>query len=149
MLWVVVERLWVFVEIETSKAPRPRHILGVGRVGHAQQVEVDVALALVELVVADLVFLVHVAVLYHQFGSGLPLPLAQGEQMVAAAEQVQQRPVVEALVEIVGPVAGVAQAVAPNQAAVGVGVLFQEWMDSVLHRLDQLPLQHGPSRGLY
>lgn len=52
------------------------------------------------------------------------------------AEQVQQWPVVEALVEVVGPIAGVAQAVAPNQAAVGVGVLFQEWIDGVLHRLD-------------
>ena len=86
------------------------------------------------------------------------MPIKSTREMVAAAKQVQQRPVVEALVEVVEAVSrrghlpgGVqlevrlaAQARLVDEAAVGVGVLGEVGVDGLLHLPHELALQHRP-----
>jgi len=57
-LGIVVRGFRVFVEVEAGKTPRPLAKLGILWIGQAEAVEVGVAFALVELVVAALVLLI-------------------------------------------------------------------------------------------
>ena len=107
---IVVGRFGIFVEIKTRKAPRARAIFAIFRIGHTEQIEVDIAFTLVELVVANLVFFVDVAVFLHQLRRRIPLPQTQFEQAITPAEQIEQGPVVETLVEVVCPIAALARA---------------------------------------
>ena len=146
-LAVIVGCLRVRPEVEPGEAFRPLAQQRVAGVGQAQGIEVDVALRLVELVVAQLVLAREHAVGGELPGHGVPLPVAQWQQAVAAAEQVVQRPVAEALVEVVGAVAAgvpLGRGVAPDQGAVGVRVLVQERIDRRVQQVEQPPLQHRP-----
>ena len=89
---------------------------------------------------------------------GVELPLPELQQLVASAQQVQQRPVVEALVEVVEAVSRrghlplrvqlevrlAAQARLVDEAAVGVGVFGEVGVDGLLHLPHELALQHRP-----
>ena len=65
--------------------------------------------------------------------------------MVAATEDVEQRPVVKALVAVVGAVAG-HELVTPDQRAVVAGVFLQHRVDRLVHGGDELSLERGPGR---
>ena len=93
-LRVIVGRVGVLVQIQAGKPPGALAVALVGRVGQAQKVEVDVAFALVELVVSPLILVQHRAEFRQLFCDSVPLPLPQGEHMIAAAEQIVKRPVV-------------------------------------------------------
>ena len=144
LLRVVVGRGRLLVHIQPGETLRPLPVALVLGISQTEQIEIDVALGLVELVVAPLVLVVDWSQPGQLAGDGVPLALAEGEQMRAAAQQIEQRPVVAALVEIVPAVAGVLPGVAPDQFAVWVGVFFQKGVDRVVHHIDQLAFQHGP-----
>ena len=133
LLLVVVGRVGVLVEVEAGEAPGALDQFGIRRVGQAQQVEVDVALGLVELVVTELIFFVDVAQARHLARDRVPLLQPKRQQLICAAEQVQQREVIEALIEVVGAIAAL-ELLAPDQLvlalAIWISVLVQVGMDS-------------------
>lgn len=67
--------------------------------------------------------------------------------MVAAPEEVEQGPVVGALVEIVGAVAAI-EGVSPDEGAVRVGVSVQEDMDGLIEGGEEVALEDRPGRRL-
>ena len=104
---VVVRHLWIFAEKEFGETPGLLDMNPVGWIGHAEHVEQVVAFTLVEPIVARLVFLHHHGiavsrvVLAHLLIDEIEFPLGIGQKLVAAAEQVEQWPIVEALVTVV------------------------------------------------
>ena len=153
VLRVVVGRLRVLAEEQPGEAPGPLDVGPVGRIGHAEHVEQVVALALVEPVVARLVLPHHHgvavsgAVPAHLLVDGVELPLAVGQEPVAAAEQVEQGPVVEALVAVVQGVDALEVGTrGPEQAAVRMGVSLEGPRRGVLDGVEEPALQHGPLR---
>ncbi len=113
-------------------------------VGHAQEVEQEQALALVEPVVAALVLVAE----HVQFGEvrGDPLPVlpAGVQEVVGAAEEVQLRPVEEDLVEVVHAVTG-GQPAGVVQPAVGAGEVAGEAAPAVVEQVEQGALRHRPA----
>ncbi len=105
MLAIVVDRFGILVQVESGEASRPYGEAGVGRIGHAQVVEEDVALRLVELVFAPGVLLVHGTAPGEQSRDPFPAAMRHFQQMVATPHQVDEGPAEERLVEIVGAAA--------------------------------------------
>ena len=86
-----------------------------------------------ELVVTELIFFVDVAQARHLARDRVPLLQPKRQQLICAAEQVQQREVIEALIEVVGAIAAL-ELLAPDQLvlalAIWISVLVQVGMDS-------------------
>src|SRR5206468_2603036 len=121
----------------------------VRRIGQAEKVEVGVALALVELVVAPLVVLMDKAKVGELARNGVPLALRQRQQVVTAAQEVEQRPVIEALVEVIGAVTAlpaIRGCLPPDERAIVARVSFEEREDHLVHGREQRALQHCPCR---
>src|SRR6185437_16104346 len=100
--------------------------------------------ALVEPVVAALVFVVQQAELGQLRGDSFPVPFRLVQQVICAAEQVELRPVEEGLVEVVGAVPG--RDLAPVfQAAVGTSERQGESPPGMVEQVEQLPLRQRPA----
>ena len=104
---VVIGRLRIFVEVEAGVAFGALDVLLVGGIGQAQLVEEGVALALVHPVIALRVFFdehgvaVSRVVVGKLGGDAVEGLVRMVEDVVATTEQIEQRPVVEALVGVV------------------------------------------------
>ena len=85
-LRIIVGRVGVLVQIQAGKPPGAFAVALVGRVGQAEKVKVDVALALVELIVAPFILVQHRAEFRQLSGDGVPLALPQCKQMISAAQ---------------------------------------------------------------
>ena len=133
------------VDVEIGEAQRPLGPALGG--GHAQEVQQQQALALVEPVVAALVLVVQHAELGELPGDALPVALGRGEQIVGAAEQVELRPVEERLVEVVHAVTR-GQPVVVQQPPVRSGEVAREPAPGVVEQVEQLPLRDRPARRL-
>ena len=105
VITVIVGRVGVFVEIEAGKALGAFTVNWVRRIGQAEEIEVDIALTLVKLIIAQLILFVHHACPRQLRGNAIPDVLAVCKQMVAATEQVKERPIVGTFVKIIGPIA--------------------------------------------
>ena len=92
------------VDVELGEPDRP--VPPPSRRRHAQEVQQQQALALVEPVVATLVLVSQQAKLGQLRGDSFPVPLGLRQQIVGTAEEVKLRPVEEGLVEVVGAVPG-------------------------------------------
>ncbi len=103
-LCIVVEGFRIFVQVKAGEPLSPLYVAAVSRIGHAQQIEKEVALSLVHPVVALLVLLDHHGMAVTTVVAGeLPRDSIESlvgvlQQFIVAAEQVQQGPVVEALI---------------------------------------------------
>jgi len=104
-LRIVVGRFGVLVQVQAGKPYCALAIALIARVGQTEKVEVDVALALVELIVAPFILVQHRPELFQLSRDSVPLALPLREQVIAAPEQIVEGPVVGALVKIIGAVA--------------------------------------------
>ena len=150
---VVVGGLGILAEEQPGEAAGSLQVGGVARARGAEHVEEVVPLPLVEPVVPRLVLLDHhgvavaAAVAAHRPGDGLEPPLAVGQEAVAPPEQVEERPVVEALVAVVEGVDALEVGRGrPKQVAVRLRVSLQHPGRRLLDGVEQPPLQDGPGR---
>jgi len=90
LLRVVVGRGGIFVHIQPGEALGPLPVALIGGVRQTEEVEIDVALGLVELIAAPLVLVEHRAQAGQLAGDGIPLALAQGKQMIPPAQQIEE-----------------------------------------------------------
>ena len=103
LLGVVVGRASGAASVQPGEAAGALAVAGMIRRGQAEKIEVQVRLTLMKPVVAPLIVVLKVTQSGELGGDSLPLADGQVQQVVAAAQQVDQRPVVEGLVKIVGP----------------------------------------------
>ena len=150
-LGIVVLGLRILVQVKTGEFARPLHAPGIFRIGHAQGIKEEIALSLVHPVVSLFVLLDdHGVAVAAVVAPELPrdaskCPVGVVQQFIVAAEQVQQRPVVEALVGVVETIdAGKILCGGPHDRAVRMHVFFHHQLDGVVHEIDQTALEQGP-----
>ena len=89
VLGIIIGGIRVFVEVESGKSTGALPVTLVVGIGQTEEVEVDVAFPLVELIIPALIFLVHQSKIGELARDGVPLALAQIKQMVTAAQQIE------------------------------------------------------------
>ena len=132
-------------QVHAGEAQRPRAVRLAQRVGQPEVVQVQGRLAVVHPVVVGVELAMDLAVARELTGHRLPQEAAALVQVGGAAQGVEQRPVVIALVAVVGAVHP-RPARSPDEAAVGPGVALLVHGSGLLHHLDQPALAYRPVR---
>ena len=94
----------------------------------------DVAFGLVHLIFADTILFVDRAETRQLLGDRLPLAICQRKQVVSTAHQVDEGPIKERLVIIVG--AAAAPFVFPDKLAILPREVVEEGLDRPVHRVE-------------
>ncbi len=140
---IPVLRLRVFPGVEPREANRTGAIRLAGRVGKTEVVEVDRRLAVVHPVVVRVELAVDLTVVGELTRNRLPVEPRQLVDLRRPAQRVEERPVVVALVPVVGAVHP-GPLVAPDEASVGSRVAARVQRCGLVHRVDQVTLARRP-----
>ena len=97
-----------------------------------------------QLVFTDAILLAHGTHPRQLSSHRLPLAVCETEQMVATAHEIDEWPVEERLVIIVG--GATTPLVIPDELAIITGKVLEKWMDGRIEDVEQSALPEGPIR---